>query len=132
MKNQTYIIITILLLVVMGTFIYIGCGKKDHDSGSSSTVKAVDDYVWVSNRSSGNVTRILKSNPATTTTIAVGAGPGGVAVDETYCWVANNTSDNATRIVKSTSVTTTIGVGDYPYSIGDMTGYAYDHYANKP
>jgi YVTN family beta-propeller protein len=71
---------------------------------------ATDDYVWVANGNSANVTRIQKSN-LTTTTIAVGNGPYGIAVDETYCWVANGGSANVTRIKKSDSTTTNITVG---------------------
>jgi YVTN family beta-propeller protein len=90
---------------------------------------AVDaNYVWVTNFGSNNVTRIKKSD-YTKTTITVGTGPSGVAVDATYCWVVNNTSSNITRILKADSTTTTITVGLGLYSLGDMTGYAYDNYA---
>ncbi|MFH0888011.1 MAG: hypothetical protein V1871_02235, partial [Planctomycetota bacterium] len=73
---------------------------------------------WVANRNSNNVTRIQKSNPAITTTIAVGTNPEGVAVDGTYCWVVNTSSSNVTRILKSdTSQKTTITVGTSPQGI---------------
>jgi len=90
----------------------------------------------VTNEYSGNVTRITKSD-LSTTTIAAGTLPSGVAIDATYCWVANGTngsfsSNTITRILKSDLSTTTIGVGAGPISLGDMTGYAYDHYANVP
>ena len=91
---------------------------------------AVDEtYCWVVNRDSNNVTRIKKSD-LTTTTIATGTRPYGVAVDATYCWVVNYISNNVTRIKKSDLTTTTIAVGTGPFSFGDMTGYAYDNYAN--
>ena len=102
--------------------------------GTSLYGVAVDaNYVWVTNATSNAVTRILKSNPTITTTIAVGTSPAGVAVDGTYCWVLNNEySGNVTRILKSDLSTTTIAVGHYPYySLGDMTGYAYDNYNNQ-
>jgi hypothetical protein len=84
---------------------------------ASTVLLAVDDYVWVSNNGSSNVFRILKSNLAISTTITVGTGPRGVAVDETYCWVANNQAANVTRITKSTSATTNIAVGTQPYGL---------------
>ena len=54
----------------------------------------------MANYDSNNVTRILKSD-LSTTTIAVGTNPGGIAVDETYCWVANWGSDNVTHSMVS-------------------------------
>jgi DNA-binding beta-propeller fold protein YncE len=85
----------------------------------------------VANGGSATVTRILKSD-STTTTIAVGSQPYGVAVDETYCWVANSVSNTVTRILKSDLSTTNIAVGTGPVSLGDMTGYAYDNYSQGP
>jgi YVTN family beta-propeller protein len=100
--------------------------------GSYPEGVAVDaTYVWVTIRGSNNVTQILKSD-STTTTIPVGTGPYGVAVDETYCWVTNQSSNNVTRILKSDIIQkTTIAVGSLPFSLGDMTGYAYDNYSNQ-
>jgi DNA-binding beta-propeller fold protein YncE len=97
---------------------------------------AVDEtYCWVVNYGSNNVIRILKAD-LSTTTIAVGAtGPRGVAVDGTYCWVANHGSpsgNNVSRILKSDSTKVTITVGTGPFSLGDMTGYAYDNYSRVP
>ena len=91
---------------------------------------AVDEtYCWVANLTRGNVTRIKKSDSTQTTiAVGVGAGPWGVAVDETDCWVANWGGNNCTRIKKSDSTQTTIAVGTRPYSLGDMTGYAYDFF----
>jgi hypothetical protein len=45
--------------------------------------------------------------------------------------VANNGSANVTRILKSTGVVygAAITVGSTPYSLGDMTGWAFD---NRP
>ncbi|MFH0888353.1 MAG: hypothetical protein V1871_04015 [Planctomycetota bacterium] len=120
---------------------------------TSPTGVAVDGtYCWVTNFSSNNVTRIQKSDITQKTTITVGTNPQGVAVDGTYCWVVNSNSKNVTRIRKSDSTWTTIAVvgtgfptfvrtdsdcvrgveGIRPYSLGDMTGYAYDNYANVP
>jgi len=94
---------------------------------------AVDEtYCWVANNGSNNVFRILKSNPAITTTITAGTNPWGIAVDGTYCWVVNWTSNTVTRILKSDLSTTNIAVGTGPYSVGDMTGYAYDNYSRVP
>jgi len=86
---------------------------------------AVDEtYCWVANN--GDIIRILKSNPAITTTIAAGGGPRGVAVDETYCWVANYaTSGTLTRIVKSTLATTTIAVGSDPVGVAVDDTYCW-------
>jgi hypothetical protein len=94
---------------------------------------AVDEtYCWVTNYNSAAVTRIKKSD-LTMTTIGVESYPWGVAVDALYCWVTNNTySGNVTRIVKSTLATTNIAVGRESYSLGDMTGYAYDNYSRVP
>jgi hypothetical protein len=81
---------------------------------TSTNALAVDDYCWVVNTGGNSVTRIQKST-STTTTIAVGTGPYGVAVDETYCWTANSGSNNVTRILKSNpAITTTIAVGSSP------------------
>ena len=104
--------------------------------GSTPVGLAVDsDYVWVANSGSdygvgfGNrVTRIKKSD-LTTTRIAVESEPYGVAVDDTYVWVVNSRiNPGVTRINKS-DLTTTMGVtmGTGTYSLGDMTGYAYDN-----
>ncbi|MEW6026546.1 MAG: fibronectin type III domain-containing protein [Planctomycetota bacterium] len=109
--------------------------KKSDSTTTSITVGigpigvAVDEtYCWVTNYDSNNVTRIKKSD-LTTTTISGGYNnPRGVAVDGTYCWVANySTNNNIIRIKKSDLTTTTIAVGSYPYSLGDMTGFAYDN-----
>ena len=99
-------------------------------AGTNPVGVAIDEtYCWVANNGSSNVTRILKSDPAITTTIMVGNGPFGVAVDGIYCWVANRVSNNVTRILKSDLTKTTIAVGTNPYSLGDMTGYAYNNYS---
>jgi len=95
-------------------------------------VTADETYIWVTNYQSANVSRILKSNPAISTTISVGVLPYGIAVDDNYCWVANYTSQTVTRILKSDLSTTTIAMGASVFSLGDMTGYAYDHYAKEP
>jgi YVTN family beta-propeller protein len=106
--------------------------------GANPCGVAVDGtYCWVANSAitAGNggntVTRIQKSN-LSTTTITVGNAPVGVAVDGTYCWVANAYSDTVTRILKADSTKTNIAVGSYPYSTGDMTGFAYDNYSWVP
>ncbi|MFH0888351.1 MAG: hypothetical protein V1871_04005 [Planctomycetota bacterium] len=85
---------------------------------------AVDDYCWVANLSSATVTRIQKST-SITTTITVGSGPRGVAVDGTYCWVVNSGSNTVTRIVKSTLATITIAVGTYPYGVAVDETYCW-------
>jgi YVTN family beta-propeller protein len=88
-------------------------------------------YCWVANGASNTATRILKSD-LSTTTITAGINPQGIAVDGIYAWVANTGDGTVTRILKSNSTTTTITVGSAPYSMGDMTGYAYDNYARVP
>jgi YVTN family beta-propeller protein len=88
---------------------------------------AVDDYVWVTNQESDNVTRIKKSD-LTKTTIAVGDWPMGVAVDETYCWVTNwgsGSGNTVTRIKKSDLSTTTITVGTGPLGIAVDETYCW-------
>ncbi|MFH0888505.1 MAG: hypothetical protein V1871_04785 [Planctomycetota bacterium] len=85
---------------------------------------AVDDYVWISNFNSDNVTRITKST-SVTTTITVGTAPFGVAVDDTYVWVANTGSNNVTRITKSTLATTPIAVGNGPLGIAVDETYVW-------
>ncbi|MFH1231555.1 MAG: hypothetical protein V1709_08690 [Planctomycetota bacterium] len=85
---------------------------------------AVDDYVWVANTNSANVTRIQKSNSATTT-IGVGTFPYSVAVDGIYCWVANYASDSVTRILKSNLSKSTIGVGDAPRGVAVDDAYCW-------
>jgi hypothetical protein len=97
---------------------------------------AVDGtYCWVGVNSTGTdyVTRILKSDITQRTTIYFGGGnPNGVAVDADYCWLA--VGNKVVRIVKSSSATTTIAMGSfaYCYSLGDMTGYAFDYYSRVP
>ncbi|MDI6788540.1 MAG: glycine-rich protein, partial [Planctomycetota bacterium] len=86
---------------------------------------ALDDYVWVANGGSNNVTRIKKAD-LSTSTIAVGTYPVGVAVDETYCWVANQGSNNVTRILKSNpAISTTIAVGDEPRGVAVDETYCW-------
>ncbi|MFH1230430.1 MAG: hypothetical protein V1709_02920 [Planctomycetota bacterium] len=46
--------------------------------------------------------------------------------------IAECLSNNVTRILKADSSKTTIAVGSYPWSLGDMTGYAYDNYSRVP
>jgi hypothetical protein len=101
------------------------------EAGTHPNGVAVDEtYWWVTNHDDNNVTRIRKSDSTTTTikVIKVGTNPCGVAVDETYCWVTNQNSNNVTRIKKSDLTTTNIPVGIVPFSLGDMTGYAYDFF----
>jgi YVTN family beta-propeller protein len=103
--------------------------------GTNPRGLTVDEiYCWVANNGTGanTVTRIKKSD-LTTTNITVGTAPYGVAVDGTYVWVVNNGSNNVTRIQKSDYTTTTIpSSGTSPYSLGDITGYAYDNYSQGP
>ncbi len=90
----------------------------------ATTQTAVDDYVWVANCGYSKVTRVKKSD-STTTIIAVGSGPVGVAVDKTYVWVANINSNNVTRIRKSDLTTTTIAVGTYPEGVAVDETYCW-------
>ena len=90
----------------------------------ATTQTAVDDYVWVANYSSNNITRIRKSD-STTTTIAVGTNPYGIAVDATYCWVANGASNNVTCINKSDLTQTTIAVGSSPRGVAVDETYCW-------
>jgi hypothetical protein len=103
--------------------------------GTQPVGVAVDEtYCWVANWNSNTVTRIQKSD-LSTTMITVGTNPRGVSVDGTYCWVVNYAGGTATRILKADSTTTniTITVGyTQSYSLGDMTGYAYDNYSQGP
>jgi YVTN family beta-propeller protein len=78
----------------------------------------------VANGGSNNLTRIKKSD-STTTTIAVGNVPIGIAVDETYCWVANAVSNNCTRIKKSDLTTTNIAVGTHPRGVAVDETYCW-------
>src|SRR3989344_3462739 len=97
--------------------------------GFDPTGIAVDsDSVWVSNQSSFSVFRINKSTNSVTVRITgLGSSPWGISVDSDSVWVANQGSNTVSRINKSTnSVTATIGVGAGPFSLGDMTGFAYD------
>ena len=105
MKNRAYCMIAILFLVVA----FLSAFSTVADA-------AVDDYVWVANCGSNNVTRIKKSD-LSTTAIAVGTNPYGIAVDETYCWVSNFTSNNVTRIRKSDLSTTTLAVENGPRGV---------------
>ncbi|MFH0888947.1 MAG: hypothetical protein V1871_07060 [Planctomycetota bacterium] len=103
--------------------------------GDQPSGVAVDEtYCWVANYGTAStiVTRIQKSNPVISTTITVGTRPWGIAVDETYCWVSNYGSANVTRILKTDSSPTNITVGSVPFSLGDMTGYAYNNYSRVP
>ena len=93
-----------------------GTTNGNNQTFTTAEPPAVDDYCWVANRGSANVTRITKSTSATAT-ITAGTAPYGVAVDVIYCWVANVNSNNVTRIVKSTLASTTIAVGAAPAGI---------------
>jgi len=91
---------------------------------------AVDsDSVWVVNNNvTPEIFRINKSTNSVTVRITgLGSSPWGISVDSDSVWVANQGSNTVSRINKSTnSVTATIGVGAGPFSLGDMTGFAYD------
>jgi len=91
---------------------------------------AIDqDSVWVANYfASGTVTRINRTTgDVIGSPIAVGAWPIGVAVDQDSVWVANQFSASVSRINKAdTNDVEAIGVGSYPFNLGDATGYVYD------
>src|SRR3989338_7560430 len=91
---------------------------------------AVDsDSVWVVNNNvTPEIFRINKSTNSVTVRITgLGSSPWGISVDSDSVWVANQGSNTVSRINKSTnSVTATIGVGAGQFSLGDMTGFAYD------
>ncbi len=81
--------------------------------------QAVDDYVWVANEGSNNVTCIKKSD-SSTTTIAVGNGPYGVAAlpNGNYVYVTNQFDDNVSVIRASDNrEVATISVGDDPQGV---------------
>ncbi|MFH0889255.1 MAG: hypothetical protein V1871_08630 [Planctomycetota bacterium] len=99
-------------------------GANQTFTTTTSGSTAVDDYCWVANFSSNNVTRIQKST-SITTTITVGNYPIGVAVDEVYCWVANYNSNNVSRIQKSDLSTTNIAVGNRPAGVAVDETYCW-------
>ncbi|MFH1230275.1 MAG: hypothetical protein V1709_02130 [Planctomycetota bacterium] len=104
---------------------YYGTTYGDNLTFTTTAVPpAVDDYCWVANQSSNNVTCITKSD-STTTNIAVGNGPYGVAVDETYCWVSNFNYFSVTRILKSDLSATLIVVGLYPVGVAVDETYCW-------
>ncbi|MFH1231008.1 MAG: Ig-like domain-containing protein [Planctomycetota bacterium] len=94
------------------------------ETGPPPPSTAVDNYCWVANNGSNNVTRILKSNSAITTTITVGTWPTGVAVDETYCWVANE-GGGVTRILKADLSTALIDAGYSPRGVAVDETYCW-------
>ncbi|MDF9655535.1 YVTN family beta-propeller repeat-containing protein, partial [Bacillus cereus] len=78
------------------------------------------NQVWVVNISSNNVSVIDASSYAKLTTIAVGSGPYGVAVDaaNNQVWVVNISSNNVSVIdASSYAKLTTIAVGSGPYGV---------------
>jgi YVTN family beta-propeller protein len=94
-------------------------------ASATTTGQAVDDYVWVANYNSANVTRIKKSDLTTSTIGGMGTGIFGVAVDETYCWVTNYASNNVTRINKSDLTTINISAGAGPFGVAVDATYVW-------
>ena len=108
--------------------------------GVQPTGIAVDaDYVWVANRSDATVSCIDKiawtmvdaaidlkptsiNNPS----------PYGIAVDGTVCYVTGQLYSQIRRIKNSDRTlfaNIVTGTANETYSIGDMTGYAFDNYS---
>ncbi|HHL0974821.1 TPA: YncE family protein, partial [Bacillus cereus] len=76
--------------------------------------------VWVTNYSTNNVSVINASTYAKITTIAVGSGPRGVAVDaaNNQVWVTNFSTNNVSVINASSYVkVTTVSVGTSPWGV---------------
>ena len=122
-----------------GTYVWVVCNSTNDVIGLTSTGSAKfkvsvgafptyaaydgetsqtnGGFLWVSNYSSGNVSKIALGtcNPstgmcATPTTVSVGSGPYGVVFDGAYVWVANGGDNTVTKISQATSTV----VGTYP------------------
>ncbi|MFH1230185.1 MAG: hypothetical protein V1709_01670 [Planctomycetota bacterium] len=104
-----------------------GTTNGNNQTFTTTGTTAVDDYCWVANSGTNNVTRISKSD-STTTTIALeetNPNPRAVAVDETYVWVANVDGASVTRISKSDLSTITIAVGQGPNGVAVDETYCW-------
>ncbi|MEI7512592.1 MAG: YncE family protein, partial [Candidatus Uhrbacteria bacterium] len=78
-------------------------------------------YIWVTNLSSANVSKINVTTNQVVATVAVGTNPAGLAFDGRYMWVANQGTSNVSQIdVTTNQVVATTTVGTTP------TGVAFD------
>ena len=55
-------------------------------------------HIWVPNRFSDDVTKLLASDGSLVGTFSVGTLPQAVAFDGTHIWVANTSSDDVTKL----------------------------------
>ena len=91
-------------------------------------------YGYVSNSADDTVSVISTSDNTVTTTIDVGDGPLGVAVNPSgdYVYVTNNLDDTVSVISTSdNTVTTTIDVGDGPWGVAVTPSGDYVYVANN-
>ena len=74
--------------------------------------------IWVTNFSSNNVTKLDMETGTRLGTFSVGAGPRGLAIDQTSVWVANSLSNTVTQLNKQTGLLIgTYPVGAAPYDV---------------
>jgi YVTN family beta-propeller protein len=70
-----------------------------YSAGTNPNAVAFDGTnIWVTNRGSSTVTKLLASTGAVVGTYSVGNLPIGIAFDGTNIWVANQNSNSVTRI----------------------------------
>jgi len=93
----------------------------DPESGPAAIAVGGDGAIWLTDTEADNVTRVDPTGLLTT--IAVGNGPIGIAVDEGGVWVADSLDDKLVRIDPGTqSVTDSVPVGRSPAGVGIGAG----------
>ena len=93
----------------------------DPESGPAAIAAGADGAIWLTDTEADNVTRVDPTGLLTT--IAVGNGPIGIAVDQGGVWVADSLDDKVVRIdPTSQSVTDTISVGRSPAGVAFGAG----------
>ena len=91
--------------------------------GGATSVATGFGSVWAVNGPGGAVLRFDPDSPAQAVTIATGADPSDVAVDEKWVWVANESEDSVARVDPSTNVADeVVPVGDSPRAIATGAG----------
>lgn len=93
-----------------------------------------DNYLYVTNNNSANVSVIRTSDNMVTATIPVQTEPSGLTAlpNGNYVYVANSGSNNVSVIrISDNTVTATIPLGQFPYGIAATTAGDYVYVANK-
>jgi len=104
---------------------FLGTFGQNTCFGCRGVAVTPDDDIWVAGSHSNTVTR-YNNDGSVQATIAVGAHPTGVAVDNNgKVWVTNYNGNSVMRIDPTTNaveLTIDLGPGANPYNYSDMTG----------